>query len=271
MSLHTGAVSVLRAVGLFQPVRDAYRFARNLAFCIRGDGLIRFNAMQKREYRRYTANLEDAKNLCVGMFAAHENYPYEQYLLQGYEGPRIQALDFGCGIGRMMNRMLKHFEFVDGIDLMQENLNFASQYLSQENGIRENRYRLYKSDGMGCKIEDRKYDFIYSTICLQHIPVYEIRRRIFEDFFSLLNPTGACCLQVGFGWSSGVTWFENYYAAKGTNAQCDASIPDESFLPAIQEDFESMGFRNIRFQKGPSPHPEVTDYHKEWLFIHMTR
>jgi ubiquinone/menaquinone biosynthesis C-methylase UbiE len=271
MSLHTGMVSTLRAVGLFNPVRDAYRFIRNLAFRIRGDGLNRFNAMQKREYRRYTSNIEDAKNLCVGMFSAHEDYPYEDYLLRGYAGPYREALDFGCGIGRMMNRMLKHFESTDGIDLMQENLDFARQYLSCENNISEGRYRLYKSDGLGCKIEGMKYDFIYSTICLQHIPVYEVRRKIFEDFFDLLKPAGACCLQLGFGWNSGVMWFDNFYAASGTNAQCDVSIPSESFLPAIQKDFESIGFKNVRFQRAPSPHPEISEYHNEWLFIYLTR
>ena len=58
--------------------------------------------------------------LCVGEFDAHESYPYEDYLLEEYSGPRGIALDFACGMGRMMSRFKPLFDVVDGVDLSAE-------------------------------------------------------------------------------------------------------------------------------------------------------
>ena len=81
--------------------------------------------MQVQEYDQYSQSYADAKRLCVGMFDDHERYPYEKYLLEHYTQPAARALDFACGMGRMMNRMLKHFDHVDGVDLNARNHEYA--------------------------------------------------------------------------------------------------------------------------------------------------
>ena len=234
-------------------------------------GVNRYNAMQIKSYQNYTKNYEDSKNLCVGHFEAHEKYPYEEYLLENYSGKKDTALDFACGMGRMMNRMLQYFQTVDGVDLSIENIEYAKKYLHEKN-INPKRYSLYQSDGKGVKGIEKKYNFIYSTIALQHISVYEIRKSIFSDLYNLLEDGGGCCFQMGFGYDNGVHWFDNNFVARETNAGCDVSIPNNFHLKLIAEDFKLLGYKDVKFDFKISPHPEFGDkYHPIWLFISLQK
>lgn len=233
-------------------------------------GRAQYLSMQKRQYDSYTQSQNDIRNLCVGAFHAHERYPYEEYLLERYSGQYVYALDFGCGMGRMMKRMLRYFDSVDGVDLMQNNLDYAQIYLSKENKIQPDGYRLFKTNGGNCRIRSpHKYHFIYSTICLQHICVHAIRIAIFRDFYLLLEEQGQCCLQMGFGFDNGIHWFDNHYGARSTNAGCDVTIPDVTHLEGIESDFKQVGFKEVQFALKESPHPEVKGYHPQWIFIHL--
>jgi SAM-dependent methyltransferase len=229
-----------------------------------------YSQMQIKAYANYTRNYQEAKDLCVGRFEDHERYPYDKYLLDRFDGNSECALDFGCGIGRMMNRMLHHFEFVHGVDLSKRNLEYAHRYLSN-NRWPESRFRLFQSDGVGCKIQNNiLYDFIYSTLVLQHIPVHEIRNRIISDIYSLLKSGGSSCLQMGFGWDNGTHWFDNVYGARSTNAGHDVSIPNEAHLDLIRKDLMAMGYSLVEFVQHESPHEDLrANYHPKWLFIYL--
>tara|TARA_B100000767_G_scaffold253159_1_gene257491 strand:- start:118 stop:954 length:837 start_codon:yes stop_codon:yes gene_type:complete len=231
-----------------------------------------YNAMQKQQYKKYTGSFNDSMQLCVGEFDAHESYPYEDYLLEEYSGPRGIALDFACGMGRMMSRFKPLFDVVDGVDLSAENIEYAEKYLLGK-GYSNETFNLYESSGLGVNIGKLEhYDFIYSTIALQHISVYDIRLGIFKDLFEMLKPSGACCFQMGFGWDNGTHWFDNRFTARSTNAGADVCVPDENHLDAIKKDFENIGYQNIKFEMKLSPHPEKGNtYHPIWLFIHMSK
>jgi ubiquinone/menaquinone biosynthesis C-methylase UbiE len=262
---------------LYKLLRNLYHIIIKIIDAIRskwysffpGTGLKSYQNMQKNIYNNYTSNYEDAKHLCVGQFDKHQSYPYEEYLLEHYNGNKGIALDFACGIGRMVERMLNHFEIVDGVDLNKNNIDFAKKYLS-ENNIENDRFSLFQSDGIGVQGINKKYDFIYSTIALQHICSHKIRTLIFKDLNKLLKEDGSCCFQMGFGWDNGINWFDNNYAARTTNAGSDITIPNSDHLNAITKDFEIMGFKDIRYEFKISPHPELGNtYHPIWIFIHM--
>ena len=234
-------------------------------------GINSYQKMQQRSYEGYTKNFEDSKNLCVGAFDLHQKYAYEEYLLEHFDGQYGIALDFACGMGRMVERMLKHFKIVDGVDLNPGNLEYAKQYLT-ESGVVSDKYSLFLSDGIGVKGINKKYDFIYSTIALQHICSHSIRTLIFKDLNKLLKDGGSCCFQMGFGWDNGVNWFDNNYVARTTNAGTDVTIPSLHHLDAITKDFETMGFKDIRYEYKISPHPQYGNtYHPIWIFIHMKK
>lgn len=142
--------------------------------------------MQVDEYGKYSKTYDSCKDKCVGNWDAHELYPYDTYLLENYDGKFNKALDFGCGMGRMIKRMLSKFTKVDGADLISQNLEHAKIYLEKD----LTNVNLFKTDGLSCSIDSEDYDFIYSTICLQHICVHETRFSIIKDFYKLLNETG---------------------------------------------------------------------------------
>jgi SAM-dependent methyltransferase len=76
-----------------------------------------------------------------------------------------RALDFGCGPGRLTQPLGEYFESVDGVDISPSMIALANQ--SNRNPDRchfhvngTNDLRLF---------EDRTFDFIYTTMTLQHI------------------------------------------------------------------------------------------------------
>lgn len=82
------------------------------------------------KWQSIACDMQAAKDLCVGSLADHESYPYERYLLEHYKGPRDLVFDFGCGVGRMIKRMLLEFRTVDGGELLRGNIKYAEEYLS---------------------------------------------------------------------------------------------------------------------------------------------
>lgn len=226
-----------------------------------------YRDMQINEYNKYSATYDSCKDRCVGNWDVHESYPYHEYLLENYNGKFDKALDFGCGMGRMIKRMLNNFKEVDGADLIEKNLTHARQYLGND----INKVKLFQTDGISCSIPSGDYDFIYSTICLQHVCVHEIKFDIINDFYKLLNNNGEMCIQVGFGWDNGIYWNQNIFNANSTNAGSDFCVPNETHFYIIKQDLEKIGFKNISFTLKPSPHPFILNYHDKWLFIHAQK
>lgn len=230
-----------------------------------------YTTMQKRVYAKKTKNLREAQDLCVGNFIDHERYPYEDYLLKNYSGNFNRALDFGCGVGRMMLRMFKHFDFIDGVDISADNLSHAENYLTK-NGVPKERFNLFLSDGQSsCSNVGVKYDFVYSTIVIQHIAVHSIRMKILADIFNQLNSDGVASIQFGFGWDNGTYWKSNFYGALSTNGDHDFTVPTNDHLSEIKADMISLGYREVTFDIYPSPHPDKKNYHPFWVFMTLKK
>lgn len=194
--------------------------------------------------RNYYTQPLDSKYI-VGNYAWHEAFPYEQMLLNEYgeEGKPLfsnlkdkVALDFGCGPGRMVNRMKKLFKRVDGVDL--------SPRLLEEAGKTHPGSKFFVSSGDdlgGAK----GYDFIYSTICMQHIAVHSIRMNIFKHMFEALLPGGQITIQMasnslpGFTGGGHALYREDKVDATGTNSACDVAIMERDF-PLIEEDMSTL-------------------------------
>jgi ubiquinone/menaquinone biosynthesis C-methylase UbiE len=227
--------------------------------------------MQKQYYEKCLKTFSNSKNLCVGWFKIQQSYSYQKYLLEHYSGRFNRALDFGCGMGRMMATMSDKFKFIDGVDLNKSNLIYAKKFLAEQK-VSPKRYNLYLTDGLSVNIPQKNYDFIYSTIVLQHICVHKIRLNIIQDLYKILNTSGAMCLQFGFGYDNGTRYFDNFYGAKSTNGNNDVCIPDDSYLPMIKKEFSNIGFKKIKFEYKLSPHPQLGNrYHPIWLFIHLQK
>ena len=102
-----------------------------------------------------------------------------------------RALDFGCGLGRLTQALASHFERADGIDIstaMVERaraLNRAGERVS---------YHVNSGDDLALFPADA-FDFVYSSITLQHIPP-QYSRRYIQEFFRVASPGGVVVFQI---------------------------------------------------------------------------
>lgn len=118
------------------------------------------------------------------------------HVVQKYLDPNFQperALDFGCGVGRLLIPLARRFKHVVGVDvskamLEEAKLNCQKHELSNVEFI--------ESDDSLSKVTGN-FDFINSYIVLQHIP----RRRgeiILEKLISILNENGIAALHFTY-------------------------------------------------------------------------
>jgi ubiquinone/menaquinone biosynthesis C-methylase UbiE len=158
------------------------------------------------------------------------------------------ALDFGCGIGRNVDNLLNmaNWSNVDGCDISSENIIRADKFL-QSCGYTKDKYNLYTTTGTSLDpIKDNNYDFIMSTIVLQHIAVYDIRYSILKDIFRVLKPNGLFSFQMAqYNNVKCAKYYDNAWDAQGTNGIFDVSIDDPNNMIL---DLSNIGFKNITFE-----------------------
>jgi 2-polyprenyl-3-methyl-5-hydroxy-6-metoxy-1,4-benzoquinol methylase len=98
-----------------------------------------------------------------------------------------KALDFGCGVGRLLIPLSDLAETATGIDVSESMLNEAKKNCKAQS---INNVILAKSDDtLSCL--NGKYDFIYSFVVFQHIPVPR-GERIFKNLIDHLEDGGIC-------------------------------------------------------------------------------
>ena len=174
------------------------------------------------------------------------------------------GLDFACGKGRNVTNMLSLCDWlrVDGIDISQGNISFCKSQYSNQNSD------WYCNNGTDVSdLKDNEYDFIMSTIALQHIPVYDIRKSLITDLLRTLKPGGLFSFQMGYG--PGLTssigprssYYDNVYDAKGTNSKHDVRVHNEQ---DVIDDLTNIGYVNIETY--------VTDSfsdsgHPQWIYV----
>jgi len=171
------------------------------------------------------------------------------------------GLDFGCGCGRNVINLANRFKRFDGVDISLELVNTSRNNLSII-GYSEPKVNFYKCNGVSLDIlPSNIYDFIMSTIVLQHICVHEIRFNYFKEFFRIMKSGGLLSFQMGFGAKDkSVSYYDNYYEATSTNSGCDVRIENPSHLTS---DLEKIGFINI----GYVIRDAWDDSHSNWIYV----
>jgi len=158
--------------------------------------------------RRYTAMQQDhdensdvPSEHVVGHYAWHEEFPYETLLLHDHGDlrhpvlppeRRRRALDFGCGPGRMIPRMAKFFDQVDGVDI-------APRLLADARAVVPASTQLWATNGddLG-EAPQEAYDLVYCTVSFHHIAVWDVRMAILRKMREALREGGAVTLQLGY-------------------------------------------------------------------------
>lgn len=217
-----------------------------------------YTHMQKKAYAGGTSNHEehntnpDYWNILLGDLADKEKWENKI------------GLDFACGRGRNITNMfnLCNWERVDGVDISEYNIETnKSEFSSQKSN-------WYCNNGVDVsELKDNEYDFIMSTIALQHIPVYDIRKSLITDLLRTLKPGGLFSFQMGYGdtlesaLGPRSSYFENIYDAKSTNSAYDVRIQN---VEDVIKDLEEIGFVDIKTEIRQS----YSDAgHPQWIYI----
>src|SRR5262245_25494348 len=203
----------------------------------------------------------DTSELVVGSYVHHESLDYERWLLSGVRVRRgALGLEYGCGPGRMILRLAPHFERVDGIDISQEVLDVAKRRCA----ALPSTPRLFLTDGQSVpEGTEGGYDVAFSVICLQHICVYSVRRRIFEGLYRALKPGGLLTIQMGYGPGHArmIDYFEDFIDAPGANGMADVGVLHPS---EIAGDLAGVGFTQTAYVLTPTG---PGDTHGAWIFV----
>lgn len=226
----------------------------------------KYTQMQLNQYNSLASGWsEENRDPVVGSFDAHNQWAdYENLFTNINTQSEKIGLDFACGPGRNIVKYSNRFKRLDGVDISPVNIENAKKYISS-NSIESN---LYVSNGVGIDcIESDIYDFVMSTIALQHICVYDIRYSIMKDIYRILKDGGIFTAQMGFGSPSPATvgYYENYYDADGTNRTCDVCIETTEQL---DKDLFEIGFKDFHYVIGPVG---PGDIHPNWIYFNCTK
>jgi len=102
-----------------------------------------------------------------------------------------EALDFGCGVGRLTLALADHFNEVHGVDVSEKMIAEANAFNSEKSNC-----QYHVNDRPDLKLfPNSKFDFIYSSIVLQHIPVRHVRDYL-QEFLRILKPKAILVFQL---------------------------------------------------------------------------
>jgi cyclopropane fatty-acyl-phospholipid synthase-like methyltransferase len=104
-----------------------------------------------------------------------------------------KALDFGCGVGRLVIPLARIADHVTGVDVSQSMIDEAKR--NCESRSIQN-VEFIKSENNVLSL-DGKYDFINSVLVFQHIPVRR-GEYIFENLLAHLADGGVCAVHFTY-------------------------------------------------------------------------
>ena len=97
-----------------------------------------------------------------------------------------RALEIGCGPGRLVKPLSRHFGEIHGVDVADEMIRLARERLSDIPHA-----HFHATDGASLpQFADESFDFIYSYAVFQHIPSRDVVLEYMREIRRLLKPGG---------------------------------------------------------------------------------
>lgn len=98
-----------------------------------------------------------------------------------------RALEVGCGPGRLIKTLSRHFGEIHGVDVSDEMIRLGRRRLKHISHA-----YLHTNDGASlAQFADCSFDFIYSYAVFQHIPSREVVLGYMREIERLLKPGGS--------------------------------------------------------------------------------
>jgi ubiquinone/menaquinone biosynthesis C-methylase UbiE len=102
-----------------------------------------------------------------------------------------RALEIGCGPGRLMRPMSRHFLEIDGVDVSDEMIAIAKQRLTDLPNAHP-----HHNDGASLSMfSDETFEFVYSYAVFQHIPHREVVIQYLRETHRVMKTGGLARLQ----------------------------------------------------------------------------
>ncbi len=97
-----------------------------------------------------------------------------------------RALEIGCGPGRLMKPLSRHFGEIHGVDVSDEMIRLARQRLSDVPHA-----HVHATNGASLQqFADESFDFVYSYAVFQHIPSRDVVLEYMRETRRVLKPGG---------------------------------------------------------------------------------
>jgi SAM-dependent methyltransferase len=169
------------------------------------------------------------------------------------------GLDFGCGKGRNVTNLLSlsKWERVDGIDISEDNINYCNNTYKQNSNF-------YRNNGVDLSdLKSDEYDFVMSTIVLQHLCARTLRLGIKKEIYRVLKQGGMFSFQMGYDSPHGHfrDYFDEFYDAGNSNGSFDVTIKNPEDLIS---DLKDIGFTNITYEIHES---WIDGGHPSWIYV----
>ena len=105
---------------------------------------------------------------------------------------RENALDFGCGVGRLTRAMARHFSVCHGVDISERMIAKAVELNRDEPRCR---FLLNVSDRLPM-FADNQFDLVYAYLVLQHLSSRALIVAYIAEFVRVLRPGGLLAFQL---------------------------------------------------------------------------
>jgi SAM-dependent methyltransferase len=105
---------------------------------------------------------------------------------------RDAALEIGCGPGRLMRPMGRHFTEIHGVDVSDAMIQLARERLHDTPGAHP-----HHTSGSDLRLfPDARFDFVYSYAVFQHIPSRDVVFNYLREAYRVLKPGGILRCQL---------------------------------------------------------------------------
>jgi SAM-dependent methyltransferase len=104
----------------------------------------------------------------------------------GRPARRRAALDFGCGLGRLTRALAARFQIAVGLDISEGMASRARALNADRPGCA---FVVNGFDHLGL-FPDARFDLVYTTLVLQHLPSPELARGYVAELVRVLRPGG---------------------------------------------------------------------------------
>lgn len=118
-------------------------------------------------------------------------------LLESYTLERGTVMEIGCGVGRLILPLSRHFCNAIGVDISTEMLSRARLHSNQRSANNVRFVLAKREEGLCSIVPDLigSVDFAYSLLVLQHVEHFSIIREYMLAIASFLAPGGMAYLQ----------------------------------------------------------------------------